>query len=80
VDADAQYEYVFCLNKIGSEDLVAREYQKLAEMNAKLADKLRKKIGLKNVPAVPAATMEKKTVHDGTGIGTGNGYGNGTYR
>jgi DNA-binding helix-hairpin-helix protein with protein kinase domain/Tfp pilus assembly protein PilF len=75
-DADAHYEYAFCLNKVGSPDDVIREYQTLYELNPKLAEKLRKQLGLKNIPP-PEPPKEIKGEATVTGNGTGSGNGSG---
>jgi hypothetical protein len=57
-----------------------REYQKLAELNPKLAEKLRKTLGLKNVPPPTVRTAETKGYGIGIGSGGGGGGSSGTYR
>jgi DNA-binding helix-hairpin-helix protein with protein kinase domain len=76
-DADAHYEYAICLSKIDdSHDEVISEYQKLQNLNPKLAEKLRKTLGLKNIPPPTETYNEAPTVRgQGSGYGTGNGSG-----
>ena len=71
-DADAHYEYAISLNKAGSQADVMKEYFKLREIDAKMAEKLRKALGLKNVP------KNANKVNDVYGEGLGSGYGNGS--
>lgn len=71
-DADAHYEYAICLNKIGSIDDVLKEYQKLQDINPKVAEKLRKDLGLKNMPP-PTVVNQSKSQGNGIGSGTGDG-------
>lgn len=75
-DGDARYEYAFSLNKVGADDDVMREYQKLSESSPRLAEKLRKNLGLKELPP-PAITTGRGT---GSGSGSGNGSGGGLTR
>jgi tetratricopeptide (TPR) repeat protein len=77
-DADAHYNYAICLNKIGSEDDVIREYHELYDINPKLAEKLRKDLGLKNIPP-PVRTTRTTVGGTGNGIGSGRGTGSTTY-
>jgi tetratricopeptide (TPR) repeat protein len=72
-DADAHYNYAICLNKVGSQDGVTGEYQKLYELNPKLAEKLRKELGLKNVPK--PESKNTYSIGSGTGSGSGSGIG-----
>jgi DNA-binding helix-hairpin-helix protein with protein kinase domain/Tfp pilus assembly protein PilF len=74
-DSTAQYNYVMCLHKAGSPDDVLREYQKLYEINPKVAEKLRKELGLKNVARLEVkegAGIGNGTIIKGTGRGTGS--------
>jgi DNA-binding helix-hairpin-helix protein with protein kinase domain/Tfp pilus assembly protein PilF len=73
-DTDAHYEYAVSLNKIGSADDVLKEYEKLYDLDPKVADKLRKDLGLKNVPVINRATINQGS---GGGTGSGDGVGNG---
>lgn len=73
-DADAHYQYAVCLNKVGSQDDVMREYQKLLNIDPKVAEKLRKDLGLNNVPP-PSVTTMKEVRGTGSGNGSGNGGG-----
>ncbi len=73
-DADARYEYAFCLNKVGSQDDVIREYQKLVEINPKRAEKLRKTLGLKDIPLPPPVATTYETRGQGRGVGNGGTY------
>ncbi|MBS1797019.1 MAG: tetratricopeptide repeat protein [Acidobacteria bacterium] len=63
-DGDTHYLYAVCLNKIGSQDEVVAQYQKLLEIDPKAAERLRKDLGLKNVP---------KAAANKTGVGNGRG-------
>ena len=69
-DADAHYEYAVCLNKIGTTEDVMKEYQKLLDINPKVAEKLRKTLGLKGTEKY-AVTIQ------GQGDGIGNGSSSG---
>ncbi len=73
-DGDAHYEYAFCLNKVGANDDVMREYQKLSKLNPRLAEKLRKNLGLKYVE-VEESTVEAPQITVPTGRGSGSGNG-----
>jgi DNA-binding helix-hairpin-helix protein with protein kinase domain/Tfp pilus assembly protein PilF len=68
---EAHYEYAFSLNKVGSQDDVIREYQTLYQLDSKMAEKLRKELGLKNVP-LPEVKFKESS--DGVGIGGGQVY------
>lgn len=72
-DADTRYEYAVCLNKIGSTDDVLKEYEKLFEIDTKVAEKLRKDLGLKNVPVITSGQGVGNAVGIGNGTGTGSG-------
>ncbi len=65
-DADAHYQYAVSLNKIGTIEDVKEEYQKLLEINPKVAEKLRKDLGLKNVPPVAVEVEKSYGVADGS--------------
>jgi DNA-binding helix-hairpin-helix protein with protein kinase domain len=69
-NGEARYEYAFCLHQVGANDDVLREYQKLSSTSPRLAEKLRKTLGLKELPPPPATS--------GRGSGSGSGYGNGS--
>ena len=71
-DADAHYQYALSLNKIGTIEDVKEEYQKLLEINPKVAEKLRKNLGLTNIDP---PREQKYGVGDGSGIGNGSGGG-----
>ncbi|HVE57067.1 MAG TPA: tetratricopeptide repeat protein, partial [Pyrinomonadaceae bacterium] len=80
-DADAHYEYAVCLNKVGTRDDVLKEYVKLYDLNPKIAEKLRKDIGLENVPTInrPPSGQgngDGSGYRTGTGVGGGGGSGN----
>ena len=60
-DADAHYEYAVCLNKVGSQEDVMDQYQILLDIDPKVAAKLKKNLGLKNVPTV---SVKKETVQE----------------
>jgi tetratricopeptide (TPR) repeat protein len=66
-DADAHYEYAVSLNKIGTQEDVLEEYQKLLDISPKTAEKLRKDLGLKNVPTSSRSS-------NGQGSGDVDGY------
>ncbi len=72
-DPDAHYEYAVCLDKVGTKEDVMKEYFKLLDINPKIAEKLRKDLGLKNIPP------PKFTTYEGRGQGSGSGGGGGTY-
>ncbi len=75
-DEDAHYEYAVALNKIGTTEDVMKEYQKLLELNPKSAERLRKDLGLKNVPKYDGGgNGESNSVTFGEGVGSGNGRG-----
>jgi len=76
-DADAHYEYAFCLDKVGTKEDVMKEYFKLLDINPNTAEKLRKDLGLKNVPK-PTVNYYEKPV-SGLRNGVGSGSGGGTY-
>ncbi len=70
-DADAHYECAIALNKIGTTEDVMEEYQELLDINPKLAEKLRKDLGLKKVSRTVVEVEESyslvdKTVRPGT--------------
>ena len=77
-DSDAIYNYALCLHKVGSQDAVIEQYQRLNGINQNKAEKLRKELGLKNIP--PLTTTTYKAVPQGKTIGGGSGYGSGTGR
>jgi tetratricopeptide (TPR) repeat protein len=69
-DADAHYQYALSLNKIGTTEDVMKEYQKLLDINPKVAEKLRKDLGLKNIRVISDPPRDL-----GNGSGSGNGRG-----
>ncbi len=69
-DADARYNYAVCLNQVGTKEDVMDQYVTLYYIDRKVAEKLRKDLGLKNIPKL----VEREQPQ---GIGTGNGSGDG---
>jgi DNA-binding helix-hairpin-helix protein with protein kinase domain/Tfp pilus assembly protein PilF len=69
-DAEAHYQYAVVLNKVGTKEDVLKEYQKLLDLDPKVAEKLRKDLGLKNIRAISDPPRDL-----GNGLGSGNGSG-----
>lgn len=76
-EADARYEYAFCLDKIGTKEDVYEQYYELLDIDEKVAEKLKKDLGLKNIPPPKIKTTSRGS---GQGSGTGDGYGMGSGR
>lgn len=72
-DAEAHYNYAVCLNKVGSQEDVIKQYEILLEIDPKVAAKLKKDLGLKNIP--PPVTTTYETRGQGRGFGTSGGGG-----
>jgi DNA-binding helix-hairpin-helix protein with protein kinase domain/Tfp pilus assembly protein PilF len=72
-DADTHYEYAVCLSKIGTTEDVMTQYRILLGLDPKTAEKLRKDLGLKNIP-------KSDGIGDGQGLGNGSGGGIGSGR
>ncbi len=69
-EADAHYQLGLCYYNLGDKENAQEQYEKLIDLDAGKAEKLRKTAGLTQVPK-----KTEEIILDGRGIGSGDGVG-----